>query len=128
MGNSWQSPVAGEPSLGTPHHHIPTDDNYVYTNTAPGANTWCDVDLTSILTAGSTKAIFITLYIATAACSVYFAKANTETIGVRCAYLQMGAGDSRQVLIPVNSSGHVYIAVSSASSDINIGKVCFPVS
>ncbi len=126
--NSWQQPVAGEPSLGTPHHHVPTDDNYVYTNTTPSANTWYDVDLTSILTAGTTKAAFITLYIATDICFVYFAKANTETIGIRCNYGRWNAADRRQVLIPVNDSGHVYIAVSDADADIYIEKLCFPVS
>jgi hypothetical protein len=49
MGNSWQSPVAGEPSLGTPHKHIA-----VLYAADPAVTTVITVDCTAWMPVGTT--------------------------------------------------------------------------
>ena len=52
-GNSWQQPVAGEPSVGTPHVHYAQ----LYTGD-PADTNWHSIDLTAQVPVG-TKAIDI---------------------------------------------------------------------
>ena len=54
-GNSWQQPVAGEPSLGTLHWLSAAAG---YSVNAGTANTWTDVDVSSKVPAG-TKAVLL---------------------------------------------------------------------
>jgi hypothetical protein len=112
-GNSWQQPVAGEPSWGTPHTHIEalvdaydpaatTDYTVTVANVPTGTNGiggWCDV--LSATTAGRS------LYIKDAS-------ANTWT---RISSISTAIPGRGRFLVPLNASKQFKWAVSG--TDVN---------
>ena len=58
MGNSWQSPVTGEPSFGTPKWHYAE-----LVNTDPSDTNWHSISLSSFGCPVGTKGVFVTGYV-----------------------------------------------------------------
>lgn len=116
------SPVPSEPSLGSPHHHVPTADTYVYTNTSPAANTWYAVDVSGDVPGGA-KAGFVFVTVANQASLIYTALSNSETVGIRNRNCVVASGGGAYVYVPLNSSRTFYIAVDNTTSDLYVGHM-----
>ena len=108
MANSWQQPVAGEPSLGTPHPHIDT-----VINTDPGATTLQTVSLAAYVPVG-TKAVALQLALTSTTAGDFAAfKDSTDTlfyatIRAQVANLQTDGW----VIVPVDSNRNIYWKVN----------------
>ena len=123
-GNSWQQPVAGEPSCGTLHFVASPTDANVYTNTTPTAGTWYTVTFTGI--PAGTKAVIAFVYGADSAAAGYmfyrpYGSASADKMVPHRIVL---CGGGAQAILPVDSSGRVDIAVGAGTTDIYIAHAC----
>jgi hypothetical protein len=99
MGNSWQSPVTGEPSWGTPHTHYKA--NVVSTN--PADTNWHEVDLSAEVPMGS-KGVMLTFS------------------------MQETAGVVRTLSISNADTGNVFCNLTNVSSAVGCGQGICPLS
>jgi hypothetical protein len=76
-GNSWQQPVAGEPSLGTLHYLAA---NVAILNGDPGDANWHSIDLSSYIPAGAGAVKIYGQWVGTNIRSVQLSDSNAGVI------------------------------------------------
>lgn len=116
-------PVAGEPDLGGGWHErtVPGDNNWLYTNTAPSAGSWSDVDFSPYLALG-VRQIYIVIDVETAGGFVYWSKTGSDVVNLPTMVAVFGAGSAQKIMVPLSSARKGYVSVSFGTMDIYIAK------
>lgn len=124
-GNSWQQPVAGEPSAGTWHDIAAPSDAIIYTGVLAA---WTSITFVIGTGAGTcptgTKKIkcSIKVYGGASNCTVYYrpygsGEGNKPARVIAYHYAAGNAGNAHQIDLPIDSSGRVDI---NADSGVNV--------
>lgn len=98
-GNSWQQPVAGEPSWGTFHTHFEE-----LVNTDPSSTGDQTVTCTNAPTGTNGIVVRITISSATTAGRYVDVKDSSGNIWYRCANPSTAIGGRGETLVPLNAS------------------------
>ena len=120
-GNSWQQPVAGEPSLGTPHREVDTNNNWLYSNTSPTINTWYEVDFSGCTEVG-VRMVAAEVMQNTLTSRVYWSDVNTASFheSLVVDHVNSASRSGGQKLLPLNSARKGYIGCDNASQDLYV--------
>ena len=103
-GNSWQSPVAGEPSCGTLHtHEASLLSNYDIADT-----NWHTVDLSAQIPVGATAAMFHYRVQSNSTHSLQFSTASAGTVYFSALVPIANGYATGQFSMPVTTSRTIY--------------------